>query len=967
MVEATTIAENTLASWLARVFFNNTDPFQVIYDKNAILKEFLERKRGRHQGYRILMVESTSSPREFIERWEVVKDFDEQLGWYKHNWIIYVYGEKAEDIEKFESFYYYSRLGRSFKYNTLFDLFIDSRVNLIKKKQEDSLLEQVVEINKEIAKTLLEVPVPCFISGKRTYIEATTWMIAIKKIPIFAEESEESFIWNSYINKKDPFDVQSVILELIYRHNPDNYELMEPKSKDLIQSLFNFISAELNYPSAFSSSLDYFENIKNFMRMLVTFGKPYLASRTKKGSKIRTLGSFMSSAEDKNILTTDTRKILAKIMMEWVNTSNKILLHRFRQWMEILRKDMPKSSITADNYDDFVKKFSFTAIYDTRLIAFLINHINKITSSKDEWKKLISEIIKKRKKIWEKNARSWWNNQKLFVHRNFSASIKELWDLAKYLGLINFINVSKDSHWNEVNEIAWEVERFNNEISKPHLNQIIATNETLKPLRIPLAELKSKYETLNSIFNEIFSNFYLNEFSSSTEYSIANQGRNILNRCIEHIKNGEKIAIIFCDAMRRDLVFKIKQDLEKQLRLDKMKIEQWSIDLIQNFCYLPSKTNIGWASILRFNDNLVYNPLKSKENLVDVELIIESGKNDLKILSTPTERIERLKEILQEAGNPIEIYEIDVMNFLGNINDLRRQMKSDSKYYLPVLWFAKIDDHEMDLSRFYTTIETYLKEIVNIIHRIHEIDIPHVYVFTDHGFIFGSNEKILEKIPEGSLYKRYCISTHEFSGDEQTKYQDWRFFDPKKHDIGLRKEVGGSISVITPKNTYLFKKFVKGDLLLTHGGLSFQECDLQFIHSFCRLKPLVEIESISPIDHEKTSTLEESDVFVLKTMGDSYYLKIQLKTYEEKDKTQKLIPLLIKVVSDDNRISVKPDKEIRLISGQSYNYEVFFHKEHEIKRIKIKILDSENEILDIKEFHVTKPSIYEGIDFFDED
>ncbi|MHA1920452.1 MAG: PglZ domain-containing protein [Promethearchaeota archaeon] len=955
------LEQYTLSEWLTAVFFEkNNKTFQIIYDKNEILKDFFEEKQDLYDRYKILMIEAFESPNEFISRLEIVNDFNVDNGWYNHNWIIYVYGPYVDKVEKFESFYYYGRIGKIYIFNTFLDLLILSDIGLIHGRQEDSVLEEYMEYNKDMVNILLDVPLSCFISKDRLYQEAATWMMILaSKVPLFRQDNIRSNIWNRRINVKNLFDINNVILELIYRYDPLNLESLDIQSRNLMGSLFNFIEKKLNSVEFFTSSSDFYENMKKFMKMLVLHGRSKYSLKTRKRQKIKDLRTFL---ENKDIGKSNhvVKNILVAVMNEWINSLDDVMINRYQIWMNLLRKEFTKIQISKENINDTLKKFSYTGYIDISIMNYLLENIKDVVDTSEKWGNLLNEIIDKRQEIWEKNARPWWKHKKLFINQGNSINIEGMWNFIKQLGLLHFYEIPDDADWGEVEKNAWEIELINNNINKPNIHQILQLDEGFKPIKVKFIEMKNKYKKLSDKFNEIFIRYYKNEFFKDSQNSMADQGCKIFNMCIEQIKKDEKIAIIFCDGLRRDLSIKMRKMLNKYNDMEKLRIKTFKIKEYPCYSYLPSTTQIGWNAILRYENNFVFKPIYEKEKILNVELAIKLPTNELKTLRTPKDRIERVKSILQSSGKSIEIFEINVKKIQDSLKQLRKKDENKDKIQVPIIWFDKIDNHNIDMTEFYLNIDVYLEEIVQLIFKLHEMNYIHVYIFTDHGFIFGNNDNILSDIPKGRIEKRYCISENKFSDEEQKRYNQWYFFDYTKHNINLKKGIKDDLSIITPRNLSLFKKAKTGNLLFTHGGLSYQECSLEFLHVFCKLNPIVEILSIQPMN-ELSKNYEGKEAYILKKIEDSYYLEVQLITTEEKDKKTKLQPILIRIIPEDDQISIDKNNEIKLKPGETYIFKLSFNKRYQKKKIRIKIIDSKNNIIKTKEFSVMEPSsIYNG-------
>ncbi len=61
--------------------------------------DFLEQEISNQTGFKLLSIQATQKPVEFLDRIKIVEDFNENMGWYEHSWIIHVYSEDVNKIE----------------------------------------------------------------------------------------------------------------------------------------------------------------------------------------------------------------------------------------------------------------------------------------------------------------------------------------------------------------------------------------------------------------------------------------------------------------------------------------------------------------------------------------------------------------------------------------------------------------------------------------------------------------------------------------------------------------------------------------------------------------------------------------------------------------------------------------------------------------------------------------------------
>ena len=81
----------TLRELLCDLFFDeNPFPFLIIYDINNILSDFFEQEIQTQTEFKLLSIQASQKPTEFLDRIRIVENFSEKKGWYEHFWIIHI-------------------------------------------------------------------------------------------------------------------------------------------------------------------------------------------------------------------------------------------------------------------------------------------------------------------------------------------------------------------------------------------------------------------------------------------------------------------------------------------------------------------------------------------------------------------------------------------------------------------------------------------------------------------------------------------------------------------------------------------------------------------------------------------------------------------------------------------------------------------------------------------------------------
>ena len=926
----------TLLDRLVNLFFEeNISPFQIFYDKNKILKKFFQNQKDNLNDYKIIIIKSSNHPREFINREEIVNDFNEKLGWYEHNWIIYVYGDFIEEIERFDSFLYYSRIGKVHKFQNFTDFLLN--LNFINFKNEDSYLEQEPLFYKILASKLMNIPLSCFITKGKNFSESASWMVfLLDYYNNFNPDEDISQIWSSKVNTSKLFNINDVIIELIRIYDFDDFNVSEEEPHHLIKNVFKFIEKELDFKGINSSRDDFFGNMKNIIQYI----SPIDFKISKKKENI-TIDKFVLQLNQKLL------KRFSEIRTIWINSSDKGLKSRFKQWMEILRKDFPIDKLDDKNYEIILKKFSFSGIYDIWLMKHLLITKNEIST--DQLKERIKDFIEKRKSLWTKYAPAWWNENALFYFHDYSISLENVWNYVLAIKMIISSIIEDNKEWIELESFAWELEQFHNHLINPVMNKIIENLDSFKFFRDYISEAEENYNDYNQELNRIFSKFYLNSLSKSNENLISNTSKILLDKAISNLREDFSVAIFFCDSLRRDISNKLVDIVKEKLSKISSRIKQRDIIDYSTYCFIPTKTDIGWSSILSFNNDLIINPIYSKKEMKDIDFLIKESEKNLLHLRLKEERESRLKTILENSGKKINIISMEYLDFSEQITLYNLSNSKDDFCPVPVIWFSKFDDHDKRISEFYNEVDNLLEKISNVIYELHLNGINYIYIFSDHGFIFGDNSKLLDDKPQGILHNRYCLSNKEFLESDIKKYNKWNILNPLNYGLKLKEQLEPHFSIIIPKDNYLFRK-MKTNKQFVHGGLSFQEANLNLSYSYCELSPVVSIASIKPIDHKISPGFQ--DVFELKENKDQNYLKIQVIGSKPSSKSEKFKSERIKIIADNNKIFIEPNKEKLLRANSKLNYELFFNKAENIREISITVVNSNNRIIAKKVFKV---------------
>ena len=938
---------DTLSTYLVSSFFiDNQNDFQIIYDRLAILKAFFETEKANHENKHILIIDSTESPSEFLLRDQIASDFDNSTGWYKHIWIIYIHGQFTNNIEAFDSFLYYSRIGKHYKFESLADILFTLPNNPLSSKKGTFILETISELNEIIFPQFLSVPLNCFITKTGELSEAAIWM---GYLSFLADEfrlfQDISPIWNEKVITGKLFTIEDVVLELIRFNNPaDSYSTDEIPS--FFDKLLNYVFTSLKTEQLVNSTLSDDEKLKRLVLSLFQSAAKFKVK--KKEKKGASLESYFTDAKK------EVKKLASKIVTSWVNHSDRLLLKRFQQWMEILRKELPPIIINEEILVEYQNSFSFTGMIDIALMNYLLENQVQSNATIREWNTTIQEVMKTRKALWIKYGRLWWEQNQIFQTPTHSTSMKEIWHTIIAIGRIFSYKFDESLSWEQLESQAWKIEKNSFNMLNPKTADMINNLESFQNIKKQYIKAIIQYEDLIHQFNNKFTDYYLNQLINKPDLLIVGNVNKIFEDTIERIKNNEEIGIIFCDALRKDLSMFISSHLQTRFQKAKKIVKKFDIQTIPSFTYIPSNTAIGWNAILSHSGKISYRLANN-----DVELLFNDDSGKPINLRTREDREKQLTKILTQSGKSIEILPLHPRNIFTELHQYREKIISNKSIdFIPIVWYSKIDDHNKTRDDFFENINDYLTELEEIIFQFHINGVNNVYIFVDHGFTFVKDEHVLAKDnkPKGDLHLRYCLSDQHYSKQEILKFNNWCIIDPGIYNIQVSVDPEKVInSIITPRGYKTFNK-IRSKTKFIHGGLSFQESSINFIQSYCEMYPSVKVESFEPYSHPSYPDSEGDLIYELKKFHNFNFLELRVKG-SEPIKGEKHKPLKIKLICDNHLVEVDPKTSKNLKSGDVINFKLSFPDKITISEVTVSVIDSQNLLLAKRVFKL-QPILY---------
>ncbi|KKL45184.1 hypothetical protein LCGC14_2358210, partial [marine sediment metagenome] len=211
------------------------------------------------------------------------------------------------------------------------------------------------------------------------------------------------------------------------------------------------------------------------------YGKSAFSKRSTGKKKAVTIDIYLIPEKREINIPRKTIEIFGNFINEWLTHSDRILLIRFQQWTNLLRKKQTSISIKREEIQKFENNFSYSGILDIYLASDILESQEKKPLKKDEWISKVSNIIKIRGKLWKNYARLWWKDRNLIYFERKSISIHNLWEFTLKAGLLISFEI-KSSKWQDLQEIAWEIEHIFMIVMKPEFNHIFKSEVSFKQL-----------------------------------------------------------------------------------------------------------------------------------------------------------------------------------------------------------------------------------------------------------------------------------------------------------------------------------------------------------------------------------------------------------------------------------------------------------------------------------------------------
>nr|MDO8086803.1 hypothetical protein [Candidatus Sigynarchaeum springense] len=954
----TTLDQETVGERLVSWFFDDNDrPFTIIYDISNVLGDFFREHDGKQAGFRVLSIDAAPSPAELVDREQVVNDFDEGSGWYRHKWIIHVHGKHAPDVEKTATFYYYNHIGEGFQIANILDLLV--KVDAIKSQGSIPLFDENPGMNRAAIKFLLDIPLPAIATDSGEFREPLAWLVSITcDTGLNPSAIADSPAWTEIANARVPCTHEVVLLDFVYRVNPANPCHLDERGASTVNRFLKVLLDTWNIKDV-PLAEDWFENLSRVIRFVFLNGKPPASQRPQEPRRGgSTLDAFIAPAprlDAPDTLPEATLQPLRALLADWTGSDDGTLVQRFKHWAFLARKQQPSPAIDAVTMQDVAASaFAFTGTVDIALARHLIEQQRSEKRDAATWAELVDGVIKKREKLWKKAARSWWSQRGLFftpfgVH---DMTMERFWQLVKDMGTFLSLTIPPGATWERVSALAWDSEKLHLSMIDPIFKYIFDKEDCFAPFLAIMKRIDDAYQELDKQFNALFTAHFSRAIKKNEYKKAACIQETIWKTSIDAIDRDNPIAFVFCDALRKDLAADVMAALGQLFDDNKAGIIDGSVkvDPVDVEGIVPSITNLGWSRVLQHESTI-------KVRLSGDDLIsgIDEG-SETKFLNDPKARESRIANIFTSNGKHVLVHHVDPANLEEGLDAYREKRDREDRPAIAVAWYEKFDDHDFTVEKLANERAALVAEVAKLVFKMHESGIKTVHVLVDHGFMFTENARVLDKIPDGKLHKRHCISPHVFPDNERARYADWTIIPVDDLPFIPESSSPDISSILLPKENRLFKKARADGLFYIHGGLSFQECDLRHFTSHCEFKPAVGIEYFEPHEHESIE-IGGQKRYYLKEMGSSKYLQLQLQIKKKRGDEQ-LRPLTFKVTCDDSRVTIDNNKEMTVQSGATRNFKLSFDKNVHLQELTVCIKTPDNEVMKKVVVRVEEPSIY---------
>ena len=924
-----------IVAYFTKYFQNQESQFIVIYDSQEAFKDILNNLQI--EGYNILNVKSTKNPRELLIREKILRSFDDDSWWYKQKWIIYIYGGHVKEIEESQLFLYYSNIGISYYFHSVWEILLEGSFEIAKEKLWNYEFEDHETLKNSVSSLISQLPISCYVDETGKIVKEFFWITFLNAYTEEIGMHEDSPLVNANSNSGELFDIVSVVLALIYVCDPiePNWTAKSPFIHFI--DLFSYLKNELEIKATIAKDMQ--KNISNLIEFI------FLHATHNKQIDNKT-GNSLDSHFD---ITLYAKKKVQKLFREWLSTNNPTLIIHFQKWAELIRY---KSKIVIDKKEEFErfrKSFTYSAEIDVLLIEYLLCDLKKSSQSLEEWNILLENLIHERKKLWNKYANNWWEKVSLFANSSNSLSLKQLWVTIQSIGEILCSHNEIGSDW-KINEgIAWSVESAHTKLISISNFGIFSKNQSISFIESFITNALETYPKVLSKLNSSFVDSYMQEGFFDRYPSVIKSSSKFFEDAVNLLKKDKLIGLIFIDSFRIDLADNFQNLLEHSYKRQKSKLKRDKFEQVNCYTLLPSITALGWPATLLFGGklNILYQDSQLKVQFNDGSKVVTNPDRK--------RRNKRISNILKTSGKNINLITIERSKIDDSLKLLQEALLDKNSVPVPVFWHLKFDDHEKTKSDFFSEVNSELEKIRDLVMELHLLGISSIYIFTDHGFIFAENSNVLKDVPAENTDHRYTIVNREINSYKPSDYKNWILWSPQNSKLPISSEK--NLTIITPKEFSVFKKLRQNERF-AHGGLSFLECNIRLLNSRMDLFPRVKISSFELVEHETEKNTSKKEVIILKEVPDeNKLLEFKITGTKSLKSGEKLKSIKLKAIVDYHLAKIQPYGNKTLTAGSSINYKIYFKNLTNENIITIQLLNETNKAIYIKKLTV-KPEVY---------
>lgn len=372
-------------------------------------------------------------------------------------------------------------------------------------------------------------------------------------------------------------------------------------------------------------------------------------------------------------------------------------------------------------------------------------------------------------------------------------------------------------------------------------------------------------EVLNPIYNEvikIYSNKWLLNLSEPWQKSIeaapswylGNKSLfNFYNTHVKenHINKGRKVFVIISDAMRFEIGEQLNRMLNQQNRFES--------HLDYMVTGLPSYTQLGMAAMLPHTsitlgdtDDIYIDGLSTKGSVPRARVLKECG--GIRATAIKASELESYKVKSDEARTLVQNH--DVVYVYQNTID-------------------KIGDDKTTEENVFGAVEEDLERLVSLITRISSINITHILITADHGFIYQDEALHESEFADAELQGTVAKSNRRFAIGTGLKHSD-ALFKFKACDLKIDTDA----EVLIAKGITRLRRQGAGSRFV-HGGASLQEVVVPVLQVTKRRKDTlseVEVDIINSSNKRITTNIHPIR-FYQKEPVTAHRLGVKLKAY----------------------------------------------------------------------------------------